>query len=104
MWKEKKDPGEANSGPGKGRNMNGRTGKRVKGHLNKPVIGYFHYDPQGSARPLYPRDTHLLPAGPLTLKFIGATMPFLKFDRRHWTVFKSTDKFKIIATGDIAFS
>ena len=30
--------------------------------------------------------------GPLTLKFDRLTRPFLKFNRRHWTLFKSTGK------------
>ena len=29
-------------------------------------------------------------SGPLTLKFDRATHAFLKFDRRHWTILKST--------------
>ena len=31
---------------------------------------------------------------PLILKFDRATQPFLKFDRRHWTLLKSTEKKK----------
>ena len=31
---------------------------------------------------------------PLTLKFDRATRPFLKFDRRHWTLLKLTERNK----------
>ena len=32
--------------------------------------------------------------GPLTPKFDRATQPFHKFDRRHWTLLKSTERKK----------
>ena len=44
-------------------------------------------------------------SGVLTLKFDRASRPFLKFDRRHWTILiKINRKFWKIVTGDIAIS
>ena len=37
------------------------------------------------------KDEHIW--GPLTLKFDRVTQPFLKIDRRHWTILKSTGTF-----------
>ena len=48
--------------------------------------------------------TDLLILWPLTLKFDRATRPFLKFDRRHWTLLKSRERNEKIVTRDSDFS
>ena len=40
---------------------------------------------------------------PLTLKFVGVTQPFLEFNRRHWTLLKSTGPFEKWQQGTLPF-